>query len=134
MGFLDFLKKKKEPDLMSHDDTGLESDSFKSDPYMDPDSGLNLPKDNDLGAGNNNPYLQSQDTLNRNPFQKYQQQNSFEQERSTQHYNNQNNSMQSGDQKDLQIIIAKLDALRAEVQAINHRLDGLERKQNKRMW
>lgn len=132
MGFLDFFKKKKESDFISRDDTGIESDSFKSDPFMDSDSGLNLPKD-DVGASSN-PYLQSQDSMNKNPFQKYRQQDSFEYEQNNNQYNNQHNSSQTSDQKDLQIIIAKLDALRAEVQAINHRLDGLERKNNKRMW
>jgi hypothetical protein len=32
--------------------------------------------------------------------------------------------------KDLQLIIAKLDAIRSEITNINHRLDNIERKQN----
>jgi len=48
--------------------------------------------------------------------------------------NNNYNQQPNETQKDLQIIIAKLDALRAEVQTINHKIEKIEEKQQKRMW
>jgi hypothetical protein len=97
MGILDLFKKKSKNTF--EEDTnnlGLDDDPFKSDPLMDPNSGLNLPQENQ---------------------------------------NMQQNTQQStSDNKDLQIIIAKIDALRAEVQTLNHKIENLERKQQKKMW
>ena len=119
MGILDLFKKKSKNTF--EDDTnnlGLDDDPFKSDPLMDPNSGLNLPQENHN--------MQQNDILNQNPFKKYQEQNSYEYQ-----HNNQQPTIEN---KDLQIIIAKIDALRAEVQTLNHKIENLERKQQKKMW
>ena len=123
MGILDLFKKKSKNTF--EDDTnnlGLDDDPFKSDPLMDPNSGLNLPQENHN--------MQQNDILNQNPFKKYQEQNSYE----YQQHNQQHNQQPTLENKDLQIIIAKIDALRAEVQTLNHKIENLERKQQKKMW
>jgi len=155
MGFLDIFKKKDLSFDTANND--LKDDPFKSDPFLDTNSGLNLPKEdlfsdtthnknnntnsfNMNNAGNNqfqkNPYAQEQ----KNPFQRYQethqqtqpQTQQFQQYPSHQ-YQPQTNNSGNELQKDIQIIIAKLDALRAEIQSISHRIENLERNQ-KKMW
>ena len=130
MGILDFFKRKKDPGFSdSSDALGVNDDPFKADPFMDPDSGLNLPKD-DPGSSEN-PFIQSSDE---NPFKKYNRQNEFQDfsNQGGQQQGTQNNSEINS--KDLQIINAKLDALRAEIQNLNHKIENMERKHQKKMW
>lgn len=126
-----FKKKNKEepiPEMTQEQNMGLDEDPFKSDPFMDPNSGLNLPQEN--------PQNMQQ---NQNPFKKYSQQN-FEQENPHPGFD-QNAPQQNNEQnthkdfaKDLEIIIAKLDAIKAEVHTMNHRIENIERRQQKKMW
>ncbi len=133
MGILDFFKRKKEPESTGYSDNnlGLKEDPFGADPFMDTDSGLNLPKDNSSSdpSTTQSPFAQQES----NPFKKYQEQSNF-QEPSQNMNASQAHSGQEVNNKDLQIIIAKLDALRAEVQNLNHKVEGLERKQQRKMW
>ena len=131
MGLLDMFKKKEPEPNFDYESTklGLNEDPFKSDPLMDPNSGLNLPQENN---DTNDPFkdpLAKQSDI-QNPFKKYSDQNS---QYTEQNYNSQMQQTQ-GQDKDMQIIIAKLDALRAEVQSLNHKVENLERKQQKKMW
>ena len=127
MGILDtFRKKKREKQRLSETPTDTNEDPFKSDPFMDPDSGLNLPKDEENQE--QNPYMQ--ETMNSDPFQKYKQTETFQQEQQ----NNQNTNNQGDTSKDIQLILAKLDAIKAEVQSINHRVENIEKRQQKKMW
>ena len=125
MGILGLFNKKKEAQNEMNQKE-FEEDLFKSDPLMDPDSGLNLPKDmsgkEDDGFFDNKPQTQ-----NRDLYQKYS--DDFNQNNMSAQKN-----QQETDSKDMQIIIAKLDALRAEVQTLNHKIENLERKQQKKMW
>ncbi len=113
-----FGKKDKDPVL----------DPVKS--FDDLDSGVNLPgtesQENNFDSfGNprtNRFSSYEQDIQQHNP---YTQQHTYQQQA-------------SGDvSKDLQIIIAKLDALRAEVANLSHRLEAVERghgQQQKKFW
>ena len=127
MGFLDMFKKKKpSSDLNeSNMNLGLNEDPFKSDPLMDKNSGLNLPNEE-----NNNPSNLTDPMSNskmKDPFKDY-----YNQEQ--QPMQNQNIQNQSTD-KDFQIVIAKIDALRAEVQTLNHKIENIEKnQQRKKMW
>lgn len=133
MGVLDFFKRKKEPESTDYSDNnlGLKEDPFGADPFMDPDSGLNLPKDNNLSdpSTTQSPFAQQES----NPFKKYQEQSNFQEPLQGTNTSQVQNG-HDANQKDLQIIIAKLDALRAEVQNLNHKVEGLERKQQRKMW
>lgn len=123
MGFLDTFRKKKNTTKREDE---LTEDPFKADPLMDTESGLNLPREEQQeNPFSNNPYL-NQEQRTQSPFQKYQEQNTQQ--------NPLENQQGQNDQKDLQIIIAKLDALRAEVQALNHKIENMGEKQKKRMW
>ncbi|MCC7574292.1 hypothetical protein KO361_01770 [Candidatus Woesearchaeota archaeon] len=127
MGILDVFKKKPnlETEKINTENKDLGMDPFKTDQLTNLDSGLNLPK-NDYDPINSTMQMntasnQFTDYKNK-PYQKMQETNN--------NYNQQPNETQ----KDLQIIIAKLDALRAEVQTINHKIEKIEEKQQKRMW
>jgi hypothetical protein len=129
MGILDLFKKKQDYDVGDSGDSvnlGLNNDPFKSDPLMDINSGLNLPQDNNPDPFQNHGGNQYQQ---QDPFQKYKHPGqNYEQ-------NNYNQTQTNTDtQKDMQIIIAKLDALRAEIQTLNHKIEKIEEKQQKRMW
>lgn len=131
MGFLSIFKKKKETNFDKDSGLGEEEfggNSFESDPLMDPNSGLNLPREEKPEESFSNPYLTSQNQQAPSAFQRYQEHNASAQQNISQNQNTQN------DQKDMQIIIAKLDALRAEVQSLNHKIENLENKQKKKMW
>ncbi len=128
MGFLDIFKKKTP---LSDSNTpnmnlGLNEDPFKSDPMMDTNSGLNLPKDNNDPMAFNDVFAKS--NMQQDPLQKYQQQ-----EQPMMHNPNTQNQ---NTEKDFQIVIAKLDALRAEVQTLNHKIENIEKNQaqRKKMW
>lgn len=125
MGFLDIFKKKKPSSDMTELNTnlGLNEDPFKSDPLMDQNSGLNLPQEN------NDPTNLTSMTNSKmkDPFKDY-----YGQEQPP--MQNQNIQNQNTD-KDFQIVIAKLDALRAEVQTLNHKIENIEKnQQRKKMW
>jgi hypothetical protein len=132
MGLFGFGKKKDDPmgamgDMNLGGMGGLPDNnpqSFNSgytDPMMDSNSGLKLA---DLNSQNQeagfNQQSQGVDTFG-NPrpqskFDNYEtKQQSFAPIQDT--------------SKDLQIIIAKLDAIRSEITNINHRLDNIERHQ-----
>ncbi|MFP4567357.1 MAG: hypothetical protein ACLFN8_00280 [Candidatus Woesearchaeota archaeon] len=131
MGFLDMFKKKTPESSFEDTSTklGLDDDPFKSDPLMDSNSGLNLPQENNVTDDPFKDPFAKQNTV-QNPFKKYSNQDTqYEQ----QNYNNQVQQTQ-GQEKDIQIIIAKLDALRAEVQTLSHKIDKIEQKQQKKMW
>ncbi len=117
-----FGKKKEEPDFKPA--TGLDKDKG----FDDLDSGLNMPGMENQGD--------SFDSFGNQRPQKFS--NPFEQEVPQQQSYPQSGHQASGDMsKDLQIIIAKLDALRSEVANISHRLEALERKQGqqqKKFW
>lgn len=120
MGIFDFMKKKKEDDFSSLGLGSSQTNFFEQqNPYgaTDLNSGLNL------GGLNNNTGEQQQFDPFGNPRAKMDYTPSYEQ--SMQRSPGMNNS--SGDlSKDMQIIIAKLDAIKAEINNISHRLDMLE--------
>ena len=128
MGILDLFKKKQNFETNDSSNLGLNEDPFKSDPLMDTNSGLNLPQENNPDPFQNQQGDQFQQ---QDPFQKYKQPQ--EQQRYEQNNFNQNQT-NTDVQKDMQIIMAKLDALRAEVQTLNHKIEKIEEKQQKRMW
>lgn len=132
MGLLDVFKKKKESEGYGQEDFGLNNDI---------NSGLNIPKDDlfkdESGSLNNS---MNDNSFGDSSMGSFNKNNPFESKGVVSGGFNQSGQQQpsqggSGDfGKDLQIIIAKLDALRAEVQSINHRLDNLERAPPKKLW
>lgn len=117
-----FGKKEDEDSITSDINTGFGSE--RKDPFQASDSGLEL---DSLGQ------KQEFDSFG-NPRSQKQFPSSFED------YTRGRESQQQGMQgqgdmsKDMQIIIAKLDAIKSEVSSINHRLEALEKKEHKRMW
>lgn len=107
------------------DEPSFDSSYGKEKSFDDLDSGLNLP-----GTENQENNFDSFGNQRPNRFSAYDQevqpQNAYGQQHA------------SGDtSKDLQIIIAKLDALRSEVANISHRIEALERQQGqqqKKFW
>lgn len=123
MGFLGFGKKKKD---------SIESDLAGLDNSLSSDSGMDFGNYGDPGQQFNNQQASQQFDSFGNP----RPQQRFEQAYPQSFQGQPQQASQNDYSKDMQIIIAKLDALRAEIQNISHRLDNLEKQkdQNKRYW
>ncbi len=128
MGLLGFGKKKKDAELPSDfgaqgmqdysQGLGQAKNSMYGDPMMDSNSGLKLADLNNQDVGFNqqggfdsfgNPRIAPKVE-------------SFD-------YNRQQQFAPQDNSKDIQLILAKLDAIRSEITNINHRLDNIERHQ-----
>lgn len=133
MGLFGFLKKKDNflETPLDASSQGMPSSGFnqgfgqgKSNPYIDSmsdrNSGLNLADLNSQNQGFGGQQESGFDSFG-NP-RIAQKVESYEYGK-PQQFGVQDNS------KDLQIIIAKLDAIRSEITNINHRLDNIERHQ-----
>ena len=123
MSFLGKIFGKKE-------EPSFESTFGKEKSFDDMDSGLNLP-----GMENQESNFDSFGNQKINRYSPYDQEPQQHNPYAQQPYQQQ----ASGDtSKDLQIIIAKLDALRSEVANISHRLEALEKnhggQQQKKFW
>ncbi|PIN81468.1 hypothetical protein COV13_01045 [Candidatus Woesearchaeota archaeon CG10_big_fil_rev_8_21_14_0_10_32_9] len=125
MGFLGF-GKKKESDNMSvpglesrgnlQNNFGLDLSEHK-DPLMDINSGLKL---NDLQE--EPPQFDSfgNPKVSRQPLPMFD---------NAQSNNNGSNNQSSDISKDIQIVLAKLDAIRSELNSLHHEIESLKRQQ-----
>ena len=106
----------------SPDNNPQSFNSGYNDPLMDPNSGLKLADLNEPQDNNSfNQQSAGMDTFgNPRPQSKF---DNFE-SRPAQSY-----APVQDTSKDLQLILAKLDAIRSEITNINHRLDNIERHQ-----
>lgn len=131
-------------------DSGLELDELQDDPLekgglnqpgnspgqqnMDPQGQMNQGMNNQ-GMGPNNFDTGDDDPFNndfQDPFQKGKQTGQNQQD--YQYSQNQSGKQPTGDvEKDIKIMIEKLDAVKSSVNSLHHRLDKLEKEKDK-MW
>lgn len=125
MGFLGFGKKKEKDPLQALEELNLGDDMSQQNPYLQDQNSMNSGMQQNPNFSQDNSGMQDASTQRFDSFGNPMR-DPYDSQAQQQMYNQSPSQSQGTDSRDIQLIIAKLDAIKAEISNISHRLEFLE--------